>query len=188
MRHPPEVIRAAFLGVSWLLAACASAPRDSRSVYAGQETETFFVRFRKEPGYTRIIDLPPERVWAALPQAFADMNYKGGPSTKAGERVFLTPHMTIQNVLYPGLRNSAFLDCGRTAANLEAADEYSVTFAILAGVSPHPGGTKVEVLVDGTAIQRGASSNKVPCAGTGRLERELVQALEARLGVKSTPR
>jgi hypothetical protein len=166
-----------------LIAGCSTAPRDQRATNTGRDAETFYVRFRDTRGYSQVIDVPLERVWAALPQAFTDLNYKAGPSAKPGERLYLTPHMTIQTVLYPGMRNSEFLDCGRTATNTEAADEYSVTFAILAWLAPHAGGgTTVEVLLDGSAVQRGASSNKVPCAGTGRLERELIQALQKRLG------
>jgi hypothetical protein len=194
MSHPAETtpslrrpapITAMILVAAWLISGCSTAPRDQRATNPARDTQTFYVRYRDTRGYSQVLDAPVERVWAALPQAFADLNYKAGPSAREGERLYLTPHMTIPNILYPGFPNSAFLDCGRTATNTHAADEYSVTFAILAWASPHPSGTMVEILIDGLAVQRGMSSNKVSCAGTGRLERDLLQALQTRLGARS---
>jgi hypothetical protein len=170
-----------------VLAACSSAgsmPRDAND----DGSRDFTVRVRDEPRtFEAVIDLPVERVWAAVPLAFADLKYTAGPSKKRGERLYLTPHLTIRGRLYPHALNSAYIDCGYTGAGAPTSDSYSVTFAILMWVKENPrGGTKVEVLIDGSAILREASANAVPCQGTGRLERDLVHALKARLAAGRT--
>jgi hypothetical protein len=165
-----------------VLAACASAGGVTQAANDDGPRD-FTVRVRDEARtHEAVIDLPVERVWAAVPLAFADLKYTAGPSKRRGERLYLTPHLTIRGRLYPHALNSAYIDCGYTGAGTPASDSYSVTFAILMWVKENPrGGTKVEVLIDGSALQRETTSNAVPCQGTGRLERDLVHALKARL-------
>jgi hypothetical protein len=166
-----------------LLAGCAtgSSGREASS----RNGETFAVRFRTgAPPAKGVLPVPVPVVWAAVPQAFADMGYPGGPSARPDERVYLTRPLTVQGQLYNGELNSLYLDCGQTPVGAPAADTYEIKFAILARVSAlDADSTLVEVLVDGTARDRGRFTTPVNCSGTGRLEAALLQRLEKRTGV-----
>jgi hypothetical protein len=165
-------------------AACATKP--GAAVGTSGSREIFPPSFRSDVvPVRRVLPESVETVWAALPKAFADLGYPGGPSTQAGERAYLTPSLKVRSRLYQGERNSVYLDCGRTRAGAPAADEYLISFAILARLRPHDGGgTQVEVLVDGSARDPAEKSNPVLCAGTGRLESALLRRLEAQIGVR----
>jgi hypothetical protein len=166
-----------------LLAGCATGSSGKEA--SSRNGDTFAVRFRTDaPPAKRVIPAPVPVVWAAMPQAFADMGYPGGPSARPDERVYLTRPLTIQGQLYNGERNSDYLNCGQTPVGTLAADEYEVKFAIVARVSAFDAdSTLVEVLVDGTARDRTRFTSVVNCAGTGRLEAALLQRLEKRTGV-----
>ena len=165
------------------LAGCAtgSSGREASS----RNGEVFAVRFRTgAPPAKRVLPAPVPVVWAAVPQAFADMGYPGGPSARPDEMVYLTRPLTIDGQLYNGERNSDYLDCGQTPVGTLAADTYEIKFAIVARVSAlDADSTLVEVLVDGTARDRGRFTSPVNCSGTGRLEAALLQRLEKRTGV-----
>jgi hypothetical protein len=94
----------------------------------------------------------------------------------------MTPPLKVHERLYEEELNSVYLDCGRTSTGAPVADVYAITFAIRARLIPQPGDrTLVEVLVDGTALDRTQRSNPVSCTGTGRLETAILQRLEARV-------
>ena len=164
--------------LSVTLVACAGGRRGP-----DETGDVFAVWVRSDaPPLRRVLPAPVEAVWAALPDAFIALGFPGGPSAR-GERMYLTPSMTVRGALYQGELNSVYLDCGRTAAGGLAADVYAINFAILARLTPQDSThTLVEVLVDGTARDRGQSSNSIFCTGTGRLETALVQRLETRIG------
>ena len=160
------------------LAGCASSGGGASS--APRAGPTYSVAFRSDAlPVRRVVAAAPDSVWAALPRAFSAMGYPGGPSTRSGERWYLTPAMTpTGGTIYQGKQNSLYLDCGRSRTGL-AADEYEIAFAILARIFPQrDGGTLVEILVDGTARDRTSSSNSVFCSGTGVIEGALLDRLE----------
>src|SRR5438094_691077 len=105
-----------------------------------------------------------------------------GASAREAERVYLTPSLRIHGRLYRGELNSVYIDCGHAVGGGHAADSYEVTFAMLVRLTPQDGGRSlVEVVIDGTARDRTLNlSNPVFCTGTGRLETEFLQRLEAR--------
>jgi hypothetical protein len=162
------------------VAGCATSRAGASGAPRGGET--YSVAFRGDAlPVRRVVAAPVDIVWAALPDAFADLGYHAGPSARSGERLYFTPAMLLHGLLYKGKRNSLYLDCGRTLTGL-AADEYEITFAILARVSPRDdANTIVEILVDGTARDRTSSSNSVFCTGTGVIEAGLLRHLEERL-------
>jgi hypothetical protein len=167
-------------------AACAGARGGAgggRPAGGPGADETFTVRVREDAvAVARDLPVSADEAWAAVPGAFADLGYQGGPSTEKGERLYLTPPLKIRGRLYPDAPNSAFVDCGRAGPGGPAADEYSVTFAVLARVTARPdGGSTVRVTVDGVARERTGSSTVVYCAGTGRLEQLFAQAVERRV-------
>src|SRR5882672_1465116 len=117
-----------------LLAGCAtgSSGREASS----RNGETYAVRFRTgAPPAKRILPAPVPVVWAALPQAFVDMGYPGGPSARPDEMVYLTRPLTIDGQLYNGERNSDYLDCGQTLLCSQQKTAYEIKFAIVARVS-----------------------------------------------------
>ena len=168
-------MRALFVTVlTWfpLAAAVAQEPK----------SKSFSVWVRRDAApVRRVVAAPLETVWDVLPNAFRDLGYSGGRSAREGERIFLTPSLTIKGRLYEGELNSDYLDCGRTAAGQFAADVYEVRFAILARLVPERDSTSVEIVIDGTARDRTQSSNAVFCTGTGKIETALLQGLENHL-------
>jgi hypothetical protein len=166
-----------------ICAGCASSGGGTSD--PARERDRFTVFFRADAiPVRRVTRAPVEAVWAVVPQVFEGLGYPGGASVYEGERVYLTPNLKIEKRLYEGDLNSLYLDCGRTAAGVPAADVYAVTFAILTRVTPQDSArTIVEVIIDGTARDQAERSSPVSCAGTGRLETVILQRIEA--GVRS---
>jgi hypothetical protein len=135
----------------------------------------------------RVLTAPVETIGAALPQTFADLGFPSGASAGDSGQVYLTPYLRIHGELYKGELNSVYIDCGHAPGGGHAADSYEVTFAMLVRLTPQDGDlVLVEVLIDGTARDRTLNlSNPVFCTGTGRLEREFLQRLEARIGARN---
>lgn len=169
-----------------LLCGCASGGGGSSGAEGRASADsTFSVDVRRDAsGLVRDLPFPADRVWAVLPAAFADIGYQGGPSQAASGALYLTPPMRVRGRLYPDASNSAYLDCGRTGTGGAAANEYSISFAVLVRVHPRDAASStLEILLDGEARERTTSTNAVPCRGTGRIEEMFAQAIERRLGI-----
>jgi len=168
------------------LAACASGSGGTANAPRGSQMNTVWFRGDVIP-VRRFLSAPVGTIWAALPQSFAELGFPSRASAREGERIYLTPSLRIHGQLYKGELNSVYLDCGNAAGGGHAADSYEVTFAMLARLTPQDSGsTLVEVLVDGTARDRTLNlSNALSCTGTGRLEKEFLQRLEAHIGLHS---
>jgi hypothetical protein len=180
----PRARRHLVLVALTLSTGCASGGSGGRRAAgsAPGDGESFVVRVREDAvAVTRDLPVSVEAAWAAVPGAFADLGYQGGPSATKGERLYLTPPLKIRGRLYPDASNATYIDCGRAGPGGPAADEYSVTFAVLARVVPGPdGGSTVRVTVDGVARERTGSSTAVHCRGTGRLEQRFADAVARR--------
>lgn len=165
------------------LAACASGSGGAAKTPQAAESHTVFFRRDLIP-VTRVVTAPVEKIWAALPQTFADLGLPSAPSAGEAQWVYLTPSLRIHGRLYQGELNSVYLDCGHSANAGRAADSYDVTFAMMVRLIPQDGDrTLVQVFVDGLAHDRTMiMTNSLSCAGTGRLERDLLQRLEVRIG------
>ena len=184
MRHRNVILLIALGGVP--LAACASGSGGAANAPQGSRTSTVWFRADVIP-MRRVLSAPVGTIWAALPQSFAELGFPSSASAREGERIYLTPSLRIHGQLYKGERNSVYLDCGNAAGGGQAADSYEVTFAMLARLTPQDSSnTLVEVLVDGSARDRTLNlSNALSCTGTGRLEKEFLQRLEAHIGQKA---
>lgn len=175
-----------FLGLAGPIAGLACTPglRPAGEVITrGDEvspTERFTVRYRADVNpIHRVVALPVNRVWAALPRAFEALHYPGAPSDQADERVFLTPYLVLRGSLYEGELNSVYLDCGRNPLGASVADSWRITFAILVRLTPQgEGRTAVDVLIDGNANDPVLRANSQHCSGTGRLEEALLDLIE----------
>jgi hypothetical protein len=184
MRHRNVILLIALGGVP--LAACASGSGGTANAPRSRMNTVWFRR--DVIPVRRSLSAPVGTIWAALPQSFAELGFPSSASAREGERIYLTPSLRIHGQLYKGELNSVYLDCGNAAGGGRAADSYEVTFAMLARLTPQDSGsTLVEVLVDGSARDRTLNlSNALSCTGTGRLEKEFLQRLEAHIGQKAT--
>lgn len=163
------------------VSACASSSNQNGQTDSLQVEESFIVKVRGDPTVHEYeLQNSAEQVWAVVPAAFKELGYPGAPSAKH-DYVYLTPYLNIRGKLYPGEFNSKYLNCGQAASYTPAADSYDVTFVIIAFVDKRPGGgSRVRVLVDGRARDRGQSSHAVPCSGTGVLEKAIGELIALR--------
>lgn len=150
----------------------------------GPDKEKMFtVWFRTDAShFRRVLSAPVDSVWRVLPATFQFLRFPGAPSVYADEYVYLTPSLKIEGRLYQGEANSLYINCGHTPAGVPAADVYQVIFAMMAKLTPQPGGgTEVDIIVDGTARNLAEGGAMLHCTGTGRLEAILYRRLETLL-------
>lgn len=168
------------VGLAGALGAHGCAASSSRRVGETGAQEAFSTEYREDAvPVHRMMALPVERVWAALPEAFRALGYPGAPSARRDERVFLTPHLAVPDRLYAGEPNSLYFVCGRTNNVTAAVDAWKITFAILVRLTPEGDGrTAVDVILDGNAADRTERVKSVYCTGTGRLEEALLDLIE----------
>jgi len=168
------------VGLAGALGANGCAASSGRRAGGAGAPETFFVEYREDAvPVHRVIALPVERVWAALPEAFRALGYPGAPSVHRDERVFLTPYLAVRERLYAGEPNSLYFVCARTNNVTSAVDAWMITFAILVRLTPEgEGRTAVDVILDGNAADRTERGMSVHCTGTGRLEEALLELIE----------
>lgn len=164
------------------VAAAGCATHAGRTAGQAQGGDRFAVEIREDAiPVQRVIPAAEEAVWAVIPRVFQGMGYAGAPS-EYREHVYLTPYLAIHDRLYEGDLNSLYFDCGRNPTGPVVADAYAITFVILVRLRPATEGTTlVEVLVDGNAADRAQRAKSVHCTGTGRLEKAILDRLEAQL-------
>jgi hypothetical protein len=85
-----------------------------------------------------------------------------------------------------GVPADRYFNCGFTATGGSRAQSYGLTVTVTTQLAPAPaadsGSTLVMTGVSVFARQAGMSSNPVPCASTGALEKRIVAALRAAPG------
>ena len=169
-----------------LLAVCALANCAPRATGEGIDRERMFtVWSRKDVShFSGVLPTAVDSVWRIVPIAFQSLHFPGAPSVYPDDRVYLTPYLKIERRLYEGEPNSLYLNCGFTSVGEPAADVYRVTFAMIARLLPQSaGGTKVDIVVDGTAQNMVERQAPVRCTGTGKLEAAVFQMLQDSLRV-----
>ena len=108
-----------------------------------------------EPKVTQHFDRPADDTWQAIGPSFKDLHYAGSPSANANERLYTTPLLQLRGRLYDDEWNSAYFECGRTAAGLPAADSYELSFVVRVWVdSDTPSGSSVRILVNALGRDR----------------------------------
>jgi len=179
-----RLIVGAVVGGSLLCGGCASSQKSDRPQTTVFASEVFSTRITRGvvpvSGFYRAA---PDSVWLAIPGAFRDLAFPRGEQTNGAEKLFVTQEMTIQRQLYDNEPNSLYFDCGRTPAGNAAADEYAVTFTLMARVVADGDlFSHVDVLVDGRAHDRTRSNaSAIFCNGKGRLEQMVIDAIRKRL-------
>ncbi|WP_275834866.1 hypothetical protein [Roseisolibacter sp. H3M3-2] len=121
----------------------------------------------------------PDRMWATLPAALADLGLTGGP--QAGQsRTYLASATGLRRQLNK-VPLSRYLECGTTPSGAPGADVHLIRLQVTSIVEPDGQGSRLrtQVLARGTSVE--GSTGTVDCATTGVLEARLAEALEMRL-------
>jgi hypothetical protein len=150
---------------------------------SSQKRQLFPVWVRSEAvPFSAELKVPASKAWEVLPGVFEQLGYPGGAS-KRDKAVFVSRQMRVKGRLYEGDANSLYFNCGQSPGGGPAADEYEISFAIIAQVyeSKSVGSGVAEVVIDGTARDLRQGSTSVFCTGTGRLEKTIIQLLEQRV-------
>lgn len=143
-------------------------------------TETDGVNLRllrtDEPGVrTESMAAPPERVWAAIGDVYAELRIPGA-ETDAGRRVIAAVEQRVRRI--GGRPVRAYFECG-SAMGSPAAD-YDVYVTVGTLVDPSPLGSRVRTAA--SAYARGsAGSSTIPCTSTGALEERINQMVDQRV-------
>lgn len=163
------------------------APLSLAGCASGAGGPSYYVKYRADALTSNdVLPYPPETVWRALPQAYADLRFPAGPASR-GLMEFTTPQLKVQGQLY-GLRNSEFIECGVVDQGQPLEDHGEVTLAMITRLEPAQGNaTAVRTQVDAYARRRDVASDPVSCASRGVLEQAIVSALVRRLGGTPPP-
>jgi hypothetical protein len=167
------------------LAACASAGgsapvETTRTVVSAPAPGTSDIELLRD---TRLAihrtPATPDKVWATLPAALADLGLSGGPQMGQA-RTYLASATGLRRQLNK-VALSRYLDCGTTATGTAGADTHLIRLQVTSIVEPDGQGARMrtQVLARGTPTE--GSSGTIECATTGVLEARLGDALEARL-------
>jgi hypothetical protein len=170
------------------LAACASggastssAPVETtRTVVTSSSPTTSDIELVKD---TRLAvhrtTATPDKVWATLPAALADLGLSGGPQT-GQTRTYLASVASIRRQLNK-VPLSRYLECGTTPSGASGADTHLIRLQVTSIVEPDAQGARVrtQVLARATSIE--GSAGMIDCSTTGVLEARLGELLEARL-------
>ena len=121
----------------------------------------------------------PDRVWAALPAALADLGLTGGPQVGQA-RTYLASIASIRRQLNK-VPLSRYLDCGTTPSGAYGADTHLIRLQVTSIVEPEAQGARVRTQVLARATSVEGSAGMMDCSTTGVLEARLGELLEARL-------
>lgn len=124
-----------------------------------------------------------ERGWRVLPDVYREI---GIPIGTRNHRAHLlgSEDFEIHREL-GGTRLSSYLRCGRSNTGANAV-HYRVRMTVLSQLIEDPeSGTVLSTHVRATATRRGVSGHAVRCSSTGRLEREIMEAVQLRLTQES---
>jgi hypothetical protein len=180
-------MRACTAFVLLAITACASAgsagpetaPKQETVRIMGASNTNLTVTSNAGAQVTRI-EATPDRVWLALPGAYAKV---GIPITEVD-----TVHQRIANTgmkvrrQLNGTSLSRFIECGSTQIG-DNADSYDVYFTISSVVKPDPatGLTTLETMFESQAKPVSFSREYARCSTKGEMEKRIVDAVKAQL-------
>jgi len=158
-----------------LFVSCAGGGGGSR----GRDLDRYSIRYRTDvQGYHYALDYSAEAVVEALPGVYEHLGFPGGLASNQDDLLFISPTARAEGRIYPDERNSDYLDCGRGTSG-PRADSYILEFVVVTRIVPiDPGGSEIDVIVDGFASDRYHNTNAVPCRGKGKLEGQVADLLE----------
>lgn len=184
---------APILFVCVVVTGCASSGRggldESRGGLMQIEGDATLYKFDLNSDRTAIrhaLEAPPAAVWAALPVVYEKVGLRGAGVVDEKHRVFGLPSAALLPRSLAGEPLNRFLTCGsRTTGS--SVDTYEVRLRALTQIDSTAEGSLVLTRLDAVARSRGVSGLPVSCSTTGRLERLLVDSLQARISRTGTP-
>lgn len=124
------------------------------------------------------IEVAPDVAWRALPEVYREL---GVPVTlvDARNRMLGTTENRLSRI--GAQRPSRYLDCGSGLAG-QYANVYHVFVTLVTQLEPaEGGGTTVHTQLEAAARDPGHSNNPIRCTTRGVLEKEIAEALRARV-------
>lgn len=131
---------------------------------------------------TELLAAPPDRAWAAVTEAYADLRL---PVTlRLDDQRRIGSHGQRFRGAIGGTRLGLMFSCGSGAGGGDAADSYELMIDLTSTVAPDPDGAGSVVRSLASAFARPVSTSGEPvrCVSTGRLERRVAEAAGRRLG------
>jgi hypothetical protein len=178
--------RLVLVALALVLAGCASAQQTSAPAGTTQTTDlispesSYRMQLTSLSAGTVVVAAPMERVWAALPLVYAELELQGRP-LDATQGVFGQPQTTIRRRL-AGAAASRYLDCG-SRAGIVNADSYSVTLTITTQVRAHGAdATQLRTEIQANGRPPGSSDPPVRCGSTNALERRIEDLVSQHVG------
>ncbi|MGZ8379800.1 MAG: hypothetical protein ACXWZS_11550 [Gemmatirosa sp.] len=121
----------------------------------------------------------PDKVWATLPGALADLGLGGGP-LPGQARAWVASVPSVRRQLNKVLL-SRYLECGTTSSGAPGADTHLIRLQVTSYVEPDGQGARVRTQVLARATSVEGASGMLDCSTTGVLEARIYELLEARL-------
>lgn len=178
-------MRRAFLLIG--LVGCASAgnapPDESTSrqpvIFTSKETGTLYGE--KPMAATALIPVAPATVWFAVKKAYIDLDIPVAVENPSARQIGNSNFFKMRQI--GGRSMTEFVDCGTGMTGPKAAS-YKIYMSLLTMVIPDgKGGTSVQTTFVPTGQDMaGNSSDRIPCATTGRLEQSFLDHVKANLG------
>lgn len=162
------------------ISACATPPPERTAaphtaVELAETGTTIRFDFNPESGVSAdSVRAPSASAWAAVPQAYARFGL--GTTAHAAARV-VTSRMNVRGTT-GGVRLSRMLDCG-ASMGVPRAETFTINLSVATRVdSVAPAMTVLRTRVQASGHDPAVSSNRVQCATTGYLERQLATAVQ----------
>jgi hypothetical protein len=173
----------------FVLAGCASAgnapPDESTSrqpvIFTSKETGTLYGE--KPLAATAQLAVAPATVWFAVKKVYTDLDIPVDVENPSARQIGNANFAKMRQLA--GRPMTEFVDCGSGMTGPKAAT-YKIYMSLLTMVIPDgKGGTSVQTTFVPTGQDMtGNSSDRLPCATTGRLEQNFLDRVKANLGQK----
>lgn len=123
-------------------------------------------------GNRETLDFAPDRVWNALPEAYAALGIEVVHNDPARRQIGNRRITTTRRI--GNIAASRVLNCGQTVAGQPAAGVHRLTVDLLTTVSDAPnGGSVIETRIIAHGRDQTSSSDPVQCTSTGFLESQI---------------
>ena len=127
------------------------------------------------------IDAPPARVLSVIESVYGELGIPSATVDAASGKITAPSFYRTRKLGNANL--SAYFNCGDSLVG-NIADNYRMYMTVASAVrSNGKGGTELETAVTGLAASmEGASSGKIPCGSTGRLEERIQSGVRQKAG------
>ena len=168
------------------ISGCASGPKPESEISRPTERivasdERGVVRSNVTSNATSSIDVPPARALAVIKSVYDELGIPSATVDDASGKITAPRFDKTRKLGNANL--SMYFNCG-DSLNGNIADNYRLYITVVSVVrSDGKGGTKLETAVTGDAANMGgASSGRIPCGSTGRLEERIQNGVRQKAG------